>query len=62
MSKHSSSPGKLPAGSDETARNQLLRFLRLIAKDVVRRIVIAKPDAQDPSGDAELRRQKPSAR
>jgi hypothetical protein len=62
MPNHSSSPEKLPATSDETARNQLLRFLRLIAKDVVRRIVIAKSDVQNPSGDAELRRQKPSAR
>ncbi len=62
MSNHSSSPEKLSAASDETARNQLLRFLRLIAKDVVRRIVAEKSDKQKPSGDAERPRQKPSAR
>ena len=60
MSNHSSSPAESPAASDETIRNQLLRFLRLVAKDVVHRIVIAKSEAQPPSGDAELSQQKPS--
>ena len=60
MPNHSSSPGKLPAASDETIRDQLLKFLRLVAKDVVRRIVIANSDAQNPSVDAELSQQKPS--
>ena len=50
-----------PADSVETVRNHLLRFLRLLAKDVVRRIVIARSDAQTPSADAERPRQKPSA-
>ncbi len=60
MPKYSSSPGKLPAESDETARNQLLRFLRLVAKDVVRRIVVEKFDTQNPSGGPEPSRQRPS--
>ncbi len=61
MPNHSSSPEKLPATSDETSRNQLRRFLRLIAKDVVRRIVVAKSDVQTSSADAECSRQKTSA-
>jgi len=48
-----------PPRSAETARDHLLRFLRLLAKDVVRRLATAKAGGDTRVNTSELSRQNP---
>ena len=49
---------QIPSRSEETARDHLRDFLRMIAKDIVRRLAETVPDSASRSKDAKASRQR----